>query len=118
MKELQMEIKPETNCVVYQGRQLVGMETPSPLASQISDTDQHETTDETHSVSPIDAREKSSEDREQKYLAHRGGEGRGDTGNPRQTNEKHYSKFPMEFPCIFGAQKGQHISPSHILSAS
>ncbi len=29
MKELQMEIKPETNCVVYQGRQLVGMETPS-----------------------------------------------------------------------------------------
>ncbi len=37
MKELQMEIKPGTNVVVYQGKQLVGMETPSPLASQRSD---------------------------------------------------------------------------------
>ncbi len=41
MKELQMEIKPGTNVVVYQGKKLVGMETPSPLASQMSDTDQH-----------------------------------------------------------------------------
>ncbi len=38
----------------------MGMETPSPLASQMSDTDQLETADETHSVSPIDVKEKSA----------------------------------------------------------
>ncbi len=51
MKELQMEIKPGTNVVVYQGKQLVGMETPSPQASQMSDTYQHETADETQCFS-------------------------------------------------------------------
>ncbi len=52
MKELQLEIKPGTNSVVYQGRQLVGMETPSPLVSQVlCNTDQHQTTDETQCFS-------------------------------------------------------------------
>ncbi len=86
MKELQMEIKPGTNVVVYQGKQLVGMETPSPLASQMSNTDQHETADETHSVSPT---EKSAVENKSGWPTVAAKvEG---TGNPRQSNKEHYS---------------------------
>ncbi len=58
LKELHMIINAERNAVIYRGKHLVGMDNPSPLASQdLSDEDSHHTVMETHSVSPVDIRE-------------------------------------------------------------
>ncbi len=58
LKELHKIISAERNVVIYQGKHLVGMETPSPLASQVfSDKDSQPTVEQTHTVAPIDIRE-------------------------------------------------------------
>ncbi len=53
-----MVINAESNAVIYQGKPLVGMEHPSPLASQdFSDEDFQYKEEQTHTVSSIDIRE-------------------------------------------------------------
>ncbi len=53
-----MVINAETNVVVYQGRQLAGMDDPSFLPSQdLSNTGPRQTAEKTHSVFPVNVRE-------------------------------------------------------------
>ncbi len=61
MRELRMLISPDTNEVIYKGKPLKGMSNPYPMAFLDSlITEGQESSEDTHSVCPIVAKERLS----------------------------------------------------------